>query len=247
MDGFHHGQIAGVWFDLDGTLLEVEMRRFIPAYTRGLAGAFADLTEPESFAELLLAATLELLRREDGACSNETFFLERVTAPLGIDGEDFKARLAAYCDAELAALAPLVRPHPLARAALEHCRRAGLRVVLATNPVFPRAVIEARMAWGGFADYPFELVTTYENSRYCKPHRGYFTDILDHMGLEPARCLMIGNDTEHDLAARSAGVPTFLAETWLIDRGAGAFNADYRGDLAELCRLVDRLSGSGDH
>ncbi len=247
MDRFQHGRIEGVWFDLDGTLLDVEMRRFIPAYTRGLAGYFADLAPSENFAELLLATTLELLRREDGAGSNEAFFLERVTAPLGIDGEDFKGRLAAYCDAELAALAPLVRPHPLARAALEHCRRAGLRVVLATNPVFPRAVIEARMAWGGFVDYPFELVTTYENSRYCKPHPGYFSDILERMGLAPDRCLMIGNDTELDLAARRAGVPTFLADTWLIDRLQGAFRADYRGSLADLCRLVDRLSAVGGH
>ncbi len=29
--------IEAVWFDLDGTLIEVEMERFIPAYLRRLA------------------------------------------------------------------------------------------------------------------------------------------------------------------------------------------------------------------
>jgi len=241
------GPVRGLWFDLDGTLLQVEMRRFIPAYTQGLAACFDDLAPPKVFADVLLDATLALLRRQDGGRRNEEFFLATVTEHLAIDADLFNLRLAAYCADGLSRLADLVRPHPLARPLLERCRQAGLRVALATNPVFPRAVIEARMAWGGFGDYPFEVVTSYENSRFCKPHPGYFADLLETMGLPPARCLMIGNDTEHDLAARFAGVPTFLVDTWLIDRSAGVFTTDYRGDLAALYRFVDRLETGQNH
>jgi FMN phosphatase YigB (HAD superfamily) len=233
--------LQGVFFDLDGTLLQVEMKQFIPAYTRGLAACFDDITEPKHFSDVLLRATLALLRRQDGSQSNESFFLEMVAGSLDIDVELYNLRLQQYCDGGLQQLADLVQPHPLARDVLERCSQAGLRVVLATNPVFPRPVVEARMAWGGLLDYPFELVTTYENSRFCKPHRGYFADILEYMELLPEHCLMIGNDTEHDLAARKAGVATFLVDTWIVDRCDGAFATDYRGELVDLCRFVDEL------
>jgi phosphoglycolate phosphatase-like HAD superfamily hydrolase len=39
-------KVRGVLFDLDGTLLQVEMREFIPAYIEGLAKHFPDAPDP---------------------------------------------------------------------------------------------------------------------------------------------------------------------------------------------------------
>lgn len=231
-------RLRGFFFDLDGTLLQVEMRKFIPAYTRSLAEWFIDVADPKIFTGVLLDATLALLRRQDGLQTNEDFFLDILSERLGIAAEFFNDRLRRYCDQDLWRLAELVRPHPLARGILDHCRDAGLRVALATNPVFPLAVVEARLRWGGLLDYPFEVITSYENSRFCKPHPGYFTDIFEQMGLRPEQCLMIGNDTEHDLAARQTGMATFLIDTWLVDRRKGVFATDYRGELDDLYRFV---------
>jgi FMN phosphatase YigB (HAD superfamily) len=234
----------GILFDLDGTLLQVEMKKFIPAYTRGLAACFNDVADPKRFAKGLLQATFALLHRQDGSQSNESFFLTLLADRLEIEADLFRLRLQQYCAEGLSQLSPLVQSHTLARCVLDRCREAGLRVVLATNPVFPRAVVEARMDWGGLLDFPFELVTSYENSRFCKPHPGYFADILDFLELTPAQCLMVGNDTELDLAARHTGMATFLVDTWLEDRCSGVFATDYRGDLADLYRFVKGL-GSG--
>jgi FMN phosphatase YigB (HAD superfamily) len=153
----------------------------------------------------------------------------------------FKDRLEGFYRDGLHELAPLVRPFPISRRILRHCFDHDLIVVIATNPVFPRQVIDARINWGCLEGFPFHLVTSYENSRFCKPHRGYFADILEYMELLPEHCLMIGNDTEHDLAARKAGVATFLVDTWIVDRCDGAFATDYRGELVDLCRFVDEL------
>lgn len=231
-------RFEGFFFDLDGTLLQVEMRKFIPAYARGLAEWFVDITDRKTFTGILLDATIALLQHQDGRQSNEEFLLEILTERLNIDGELFNQRLGWYCEQDLRQLAELIQPHPSASAVLDHCRQAGLRLVLATNPVFPRSVVAARLRWGGLPDYPFELITSYENSRFCKPHPGYFTDILTHLGLEASRCLMIGNDTEQDLAAQQVGITTFLADTWLVDRRNGMFTADYRGDLEDLYQFA---------
>lgn len=234
-------RIKAVFFDLDGTLVQVSMRDFIPSYVRSLSSHFADLADRRIFRDTFLAATHALLASDDGDTTNEELFLASVERHLGIGAALFKERLGLFCEDGLADLAPLVRALPLARTILARCFDRGLTVVIATNPVFPRPVVEARLLWGKIHDYPYHLVTTYENTRYCKPHPNYFRDLLDHLGLGPDQCLMVGNDTEHDLAARQVGIPTFLVDTWLVDRHGAPFETDFRGGHMDLCRLAGRL------
>jgi len=234
--------VKGVLFDLDGTLLQVEMGDFIPAYIDGLAGHFADVARRGVFDRLVRGAIHGLLTRGDGARSNEAMFLATLGRHLGLEAGECGERLRRYCLDGLDELEPLVRPLPLARSILERCFERGVKVAVATNPVFPRAMIEARLRWGGIADFPFDRVTTFENCRFCKPHPGYFRDLLAELGLAPQECLMVGNDTGHDLAAGAAGISTYLVDTWLVDRTEGDFAADFRGGHADLLHFLDRLA-----
>jgi FMN phosphatase YigB (HAD superfamily) len=113
-------------------------------------------------------------------------------------------------------------------------------VVLATNPIFPREVIDARLAWGDLADLPFQPVTSYETSRQCKPHPGFFHDLLAELDLPPRSCLMVGNDTLHDLAAGLVGMPTCLLTTWRIDR-TPVLTADWEGPHQALLEQLRPL------
>lgn len=233
--------LKAVLFDLDGTLLDVEMNEFIPAYVQGLASHFADLSEPRLFVDTVLAATFALIHDGHERESNEALFLAAMQRQLGIGAEVFTRRLDDFVDNGLGRLSPMVRPTERARAILRTCFEKNLAVVIATNPVFPRTVIDARLRWGQLQDYDYSLVTSYENSRLCKPHPGYFSDILTHLDLAPEQCLMVGNDTEHDLAAARVGIPTFLVETWMIDRLNGAFRSDMRGDHDALLDFLQKV------
>jgi FMN phosphatase YigB (HAD superfamily) len=233
--------IRAVFFDLDGTLLDVEINGFISAYIEGLAGHFSDVVQRYTFSSALREAMLALLAGEAGFNSNEKLFFAVLRQRLGIDAELFFDRLENYCADGLVDLRPFIRPLPLARRILDQCRARNLKVVLATNPVFPRSIIDARLVWGGLAEFPFDLVTSIENTRYCKPDPRYFSDLLNRFDLSPKETLMVGNDTEHDLAACTVGMTTFLVDTWLVDRGSG-FEPDHRGGHPELLRF---LEGSG--
>lgn len=237
-------KIRGILFDLDGTLLQVEMKQFIPAYVGALSTCFADLVEGSRFTDSVLAATFALLQRRDGDRSNEELFLASLERHLGIAPAVFGERLRRFCGDGLQNLASHVRPLPLARPILQRCFDRGLQVVLATNPVFPRPVVDARLRWGELHGFSFHHLTTVENSRRCKPDPGYFSDLLARMNLAPEECVMVGNDTEHDLAAATVGILTFLVDTWLIDRLNGAFTADFRGGHTDLFRFIGQL-GSG--
>jgi FMN phosphatase YigB (HAD superfamily) len=230
--------IKAVFFDLDGTLVDVKMNDFISSYIEGLACHFTDIARRYTVSSALREAMLVLLSGADGFDSNEKLFFAVLRQRLEIEPDLFFRRLESYCADGLAALRPLIRPLPLARQILDVCRARGLRMVVATNPIFPRPIIDARLAWGGFADFPFDLVTSIENTRYCKPDPRFFSDLLDSFGLAPEEAIMIGNDTEHDLAAHGVGIPTFLVDTWLVDRGA-RFTPDFRGGHRDLLLFLE--------
>ncbi|MEZ4484441.1 MAG: HAD family hydrolase [Syntrophotaleaceae bacterium] len=233
--------IQAILFDLDGTLLNIEMDAYVSGYVRELARHFSDLASHCRFADTVVAAAFDLLKAEDGGQTMEDLFLSLLEERLGIDARLFRQRLQEFCADGLARLAPLVRPFPMARRILQHCFDNGLQVIIATNPVFPRPVVEARLKWGQLDDFPFDLITSYENCRFCKPHRQYFFDILDSLDLQPRQTIMVGNDTEYDLPAQQAGLKTFLLDTCLLDRHNRSDHADFRGshrDLLELVRCI---------
>jgi FMN phosphatase YigB (HAD superfamily) len=225
--------IEAVWFDLDGTLIEVDMERFIPAYLRRLADRLAPYAEPQRALKTLRTATLAMLGETDGTRTLEELLRDQLAGRLQLPWEGYREALVAFCREDLPELQPLVRPHPLARELVESCLARGWQVVLATNPIFPREVVAARLAWGDLADLPFAPITSYENSRYCKPHSGFFHDLITQLDLPPRACLMVGNDSCHDLAAGRVGMPTCLLTTWRIDREPG-FVADWEGGHPEL-------------
>jgi FMN phosphatase YigB (HAD superfamily) len=235
--------IKAVLFDLDGTLLQAEMNDFIPAYIDGLSWHFTDVALHYTFCATVREAITALLAGDGGSMTNEAFFLATLRQRLGIDPGLFSERLARYCADGLVRLKPFIHPLSMAPQILDCCRERGFTVILATNPVFPRALVNARLAWGGIGEFPFDLVTSFENTRYCKPDPRYFTDLLEEFGLLPSEAIMVGNDTEHDLAARDVGIATFLVDTWLADRLDGDFETDYRGGHPELLSF---LEGIGD-
>jgi len=214
------------------------MQQFVPAYLHRLAGRLADYADPQRTVGTLHAAVMNMLDGTAGECSLEGLLRTMLAEQLQLDWPDYQAGLAAFCREDLDELRPLVKPHPLARTLVECCLARGWRVALATNPIFPLAVIEARLTWGGLGDLPFHPVTSYETCRHCKPHVGFFTDLLTELDLEPPACLMVGNDTLHDLAAARYGLPTCLLTTWRIDRPGSRFPADWEGEHHALLELL---------
>ena len=237
-----HPSFRAILFDLDGTLLQVDMRRYIPAYVQGLAATIADTVPHSEAGRTLLGLVHHLLQRDSGDESNNSWYLQHAAQTFGMTPQLLSERFATYFASGLTALDPLMSPTPAARRLAETCIAKGWKVVIATNPVFPQPVIDSRLRRAGLADLDLALVTTSDNSRRCKPNPAYFADIMARLDLNPEQCLMVGNDTGHDLAARQAGIATFLVDTWMIDRAGGDFVSDYRGNHATLQQFLENLA-----
>ena len=230
--------IRAVLFDLDGTLLQVEMAEFIPRYIAGLAENFSDLVSAKKFKKSLLNGIRELITGAANGATNEERLMTTLERDLSISARDFHQRLGSFREQGVEFLADLVTDIPAGRAAVEHCQTQNQTLVLATNPVFPMFMIDARRRWSGLCSTPFDHVTSYENSSYCKPSLAYFEEVAEKIGVPAKQCLMIGNDSSHDLAAMGVGMTTYLVDTYLVERPGRRWPSDYRGNHVELLKFL---------
>ena len=117
----------------------------------------------------------------------------------------------------------------------------GLRVALATNPIFPAVATESRIRWAGLEPEDFELRTTYENIGYCKPNPEYYREIAARLGVRPEECLMVGNDVTEDMVAESIGMQVFLLTDCLINKERKNIAKYPRGSFNQLMQFIDTL------
>ena len=91
----------------------------------------------------------------------------------------------------------------------------------------------------------FLLVTTIDNSRYCKPNPKYYEDILATVNATPAESLMVGNDAEEDMAAAALGCATYLLTDYLINEKNADISSFRHGRMADFYKFVLNLPDVG--
>lgn len=234
--------MKAVLFDLDGTLLGVDMYRdFLPGYTKRLAAFVAGRIPPDRFIQQLLASTDVMVRNRGGARTNREVFIEDFFRGIESCPEEWMPLFDRFYAEEFPALKSLTSVQPGARSAVEAAIGHGMSVAVATNPVFPKEAMVHRLTWAGLNDLPFALVTSYEDMHACKPNPEYFSEVLDRMGCRPDEALMVGNDVEEDLVASKVGMKTFLIiNDYTVQRGKErAFHPDYEGTMGDLTDLLE--------
>ena len=211
-------EIKNVLFDLDGTLLPMDMEEFTNGYFGLLTEKMAPRGyDPEALIGAVWAGTAAMVKN-DGSRTNEDAFWAKFAQLFGAEALAVQ-RARQFCGYD-----------PLAAQAVRTIKASGRRVVLATNPIFPAAATRSRLSWAGLEPADFELVTTYENSRY--------REILDRLGLRGEDCLMVGNDMTEDTAAAELGMQVFLITSCLINKEGKDVNAWPHGGFDDLIRFV---------
>ena len=130
---------------------------------------------------------------------------------------------------------------PMAAQIVGWLKKKGIRVVLATNPLFPSIATENRIRWAGLQPEDFEYFTTFENSHYCKPNPDYYREILEQLSLKPEECLMVGNDVREDMVTEQLGMKTFLLTDCLINKENIDISQYPNGGFAQLHTYLKEL------
>lgn len=230
-----------ILFDLDGTLLPMDQDVFVKAYFGGLAQRLAPYGyEAKALIKGIRAGT-EAMVRNDGSRSNEARFWECFC---GIFGEKAMADEPVFEDFyrnEFQKIQGVCGFDPRAGQTIAALKEQGYRLILATNPIFPAIATQSRARWAGLNLADFELVTTYDNSSFCKPNPDYYRQILEKQGLAPEECLMVGNDATEDLAAAKLGMKVFLLTDCLINKKQTDISQVPHGSFPELMAYIALL------
>jgi FMN phosphatase YigB (HAD superfamily) len=229
--------LKAVLFDLDGTLLQMDFETFVQDYFSAIARHCKKMAEPRQFIENLLASTGRMLQNE-GQGTNKEVFLRDFTARIRVEEEKLYPVLEEFYLQEFPKLKRHANSTLFSAEVVRKALAKGWRIVLATNPLFPRLAIEERMRWAGILDFPWEYISTYENSRACKPKLYYYREMISKLQLDPEQCWMVGNDTQEDMVAGQLGFKTYLVTDYLIEKNAG-HQPNARGTLRELLTFME--------
>ncbi len=220
-------------FDLDGTLLDNDVSRFIPKYFSMLAEKFSDFCPRESFYPAMREATAAMIDSSHPNSTNQEVFWEVFLKLTGLEREAITRKTVVFYQDDFPTLRELTRPVDGARELLIGLFERGFKIVIATNPLFPLVAIIERLNWAGIHDLPFSLVTSYENMHFTKPHLEYYREILELIGAEAEKSIMVGNSLKDDMAAKKAGLYTFYI--------TGEENISENEELVDACGSLSDL------
>lgn len=234
--------VTTVLFDLDGTLLPMVQEEFVGGYFKLLAKKCAPYGyEPGPLVDAIWAGTAAMVRN-DGSRSNYEAFWAKMAE---IYGEEVRRDIPVFDEfyrKEFQQVQGFCGYTPRAAETVALCRELGFRVALATNPLFPAVATESRIRWAGLEPGAFELYTTYENSRTCKPNPAYYREVLEKLGADPAECLMVGNDVGEDMVAQTLGMQVFLLTDCLINKNGEPLEQWPHGGFDELEAFLKELN-----
>lgn len=234
--------INTLFFDLDGTLLPMDIEKFTKAYLKTITRALALYGyEPKALSHNIMKST-QVMANHDPNLTNEEVFWDFFAS---IYGEEIRQQIPIfekYYENDFSLCQEACPKNPEISSLIAFAKNLGFRVVLATNPIFPRIAVEKRIEWAGLKVEDFEEISSYENSHFSKPNPDYFLEIAKRIGVKPEEVLMIGNDMKEDYAAKKAGMKVFILTDCLInDENQSLSTIDY-GDVADLKSYLEKIS-----
>ncbi len=232
--------IKAVLFDLDGTLLPMDQDQFLNLYFKGLSEKmFSYGYNPEKLIKSIVKGTNHMINN-DGEKTNEEVFWESFSSNYDKDVKKDEPIFSEFYKNEFQNVKDACEYNQKANEVISFLKEKGYRLVLATNPFFPAVATLNRVKWAGLNKEDFELITTYENSHFCKPNLKYYYEILEKLKVKPEECLMVGNDVDEDMITEQIGMKVFLLTDCLLNKNNLDINNYPNGNFNELISFLER-------
>ena len=208
--------LKAVLFDMDSTLLKINLNAFICVYVKEITRILASIARANEHVTLIEYVKTYDATYDKSRCdglSNAKFFARDFELRTGIPLQDpIIADALSFYEREILPSRNNrfigAAPMPGAHEALFKVTAAGLKCALFTNPTFNENTIRTRMKWAQIDTFPFDKVTFMENSYAAKPSPDFFKYHLEAMGLKPCEVLMVGDDPKRDFCTPDCGIKT---------------------------------------
>lgn len=207
-----------VLFDLDGTLLPMDQDYFTECYFKKLSAYMRSFGYDSELLKQAMWKGISAMKNNCGKEKNETVFWNAMYEVYGNLSIEERLVFDGFYNIEFNKIQSEVGFTEKAAQAVQLLKERNVKMILASNPIFPKKAQEARMRWAGVNPDDFIYITSYENSSYCKPKKEYYNEIIKNVSANPADCLMIGNDTTDDPPAIQTGMNFYLITDCLINK-----------------------------
>jgi len=233
--------VKAILFDLDGTLLPMNLREF--QVTGGHFFAEKMTHYGYDYNQMMEAnwAAVMAMANNDGSRTNSEAFFRTLQDIFGDRITEAFDHINSYYANEFEKVKKVCGFNPEAAKTLDYLKAKGYRLVLATTPWFPAVAIEKRIRWAGIEPRIFEYYSTLDNHSFCKPKLEYYREVLQKINLEPEDCLMVGNDATEDMAAEKIGMKVFLMTECLENKHNVDISKYPKGDFRDLIKYIETL------
>lgn len=233
-----------ILFDLDGTLLPMDMALFEKLYFEELTNAFSDIMTPEELISNIWNSTKTMVKNIEYR-TNEEVFMEDFSKRVNTNLHELRKRFDEFYNTRFFRVKEAVQDVQCIKECIRILKEKGYKIVVATNPLFPEKAIHHRVRWAGFEPEEFSYISTFEKNHYCKPQLKYYEEILKDIEKTPEKCLMVGNDVQEDLVARKLGMKTYLITDNMLHRTEDEIITDYKGKYEDFYEFTKTLPSLG--
>ena len=175
----------------------------------------------------------------DGTKTNECAFWNSFISVWGESAKNDEKYFDEFYSEKFPSVKSSCGCNPKSRELVNLLHQKGIKTALATNPVFPAVATHERIRWAGLRLDDFEIITTYENSSFCKPNPEYYRAVADSIGVSPDECIMVGNDVRDDMPAEKIGMRVFLLTDCLINPNDEDISKYPNGDFDALFDFIN--------
>lgn len=232
--------MKAILFDLDGTLLPMDIELFMKLYFHEMGKAFSGVAEPETLVNNVMKAT-GVMVKDVSERTNEEVFMDAYKELVDDDIEAHRSLWDGFYDNGYKNVKLSSKESEQMIEAVRILKDKGYTLILVTNPLFPKYAITQRIEWAGLKPDDFSYITSFEENRYCKPHVKIYEEVLKHMALTPEECMMVGNDVEEDMVAGQIGLATYLITDHMLHRSNQPIEVDYQSDYDGFLKFVKEL------
>ena len=232
--------MKNVLFDLDGTLLPMDVDVFTKKYIGSIVEFMYKHNRDGQLIAKAVYAGVVAMGTNTGTMTNEDAFWNAFKKESGIEKKDIEDDFMEYYETVFDSVDAGVQSENMIES-IKVLKEKGYKLYLATNPLFPSIATQKRIKWAGLNIEDFEIVTTYEDSHYCKPNTAYYQEVIDRCKLDIKECMMVGNDVKEDGIVETMGIPVYLVNDYLLNKYNLDINVSHYGSSSDFLAFVKQL------